>query len=363
MPGLRETLEAAVLEQETSGDGESAASPSPATPPPPPAEPPAGDEEGREDFPHEGGDDDPGKVVQEPAQAKAPAPAAAVTTPAPGPKDEPPKAWKAATRAHWAALPPEIKAEVTRRESEMARVFGENAQARELHKNFNEVIRPYEARIRATGNTPLNAINELFKADHILSFAPMHQRAKLMAVLIKDYGIDIKALDSAIAGEPEADPVATRVEQIVRQQLGPFQEYVNRQQQVDNFREQALQAEAIKSVTSMGEDPKYPHFEQVRMDMADLVDLFAKRGVYLTPDQAYSRAVAMNPELAAQAAAQQQGEQQRQNARRANGRAHRALSASSSVSSSPSGTPRPGSSDRTSLRDTLEAAFDETLGR
>jgi hypothetical protein len=363
MAGLRESIEAAVLEQET-GD-------SPLTPPPPPSASPAsapaqdsaGDEPGGEELPHEEVGEGAAEPPPPPTQAKAPAPSVAVTAPAPGPKDEAPKSWKPATKAKWAGLDPEIKAEVHRREAEMVRSFGENAQARELHKNFSEVIRPYEGRIRATGHTPLQAINELFRCDHVLSFAPMAQRAKLMAVLIKDYGIDIRALDSAIAGEPDQDPVTTRVEQMVQQQLAPLREFLGQQQQTAKFREQALHQEAEKKVTDMASDSKYPHFETVREDMADLVDLFSARGVYLTPDQAYTRAVAMNPELAAQAAAQQQSRQQRQNANRANGRAHQALRASSSVSSSPSGTPGPGSSSPPSLRDTIEAAFDETLGR
>lgn len=336
---VRSALEAAVEEYEKTE----------ATPPPePPAEKPAEPEE------------KPEESEEKPEETKD-----EVTSPAPPPEgDAAPKSWKASTRAKWDKLDPEIKAEVRRRESDMTRAFGENAQARELQKQFNEMVRPFEARIRATGYSPVEMVNELFKADYILSTAPMGQRAQYMAKLIKDYSVDIRALDDALAGEPTADPVAARVDQLLQQRLSPIQQFVVQQQQVEQLREQALAKQASDEIEAMSTDPKYPYFEQVREDMADIFDLSSKRGVYLTPAQAYTRAVAMNPELSAQAATQQQAEQRRQQAQKQNGRAQQAMLASSSVPSSPSGTPKPGSSaNSSSLRDTIEAAMNDVIGR
>lgn len=283
--------------------------------------------------------------------------------PLPPEGDVAPKSWKATTRTKWATLDPEIKAEVRRRESEMTRAFGENAQARELHKNFYEAVRPFEARIRSMGGNPLHLVGELFKADHILSTAPPTQRAQYMAQLIKEYAVDIDELDSALAGTAPADPVAARVEQLLQQRMAPLQQFLAHQQQTEQQRQQEVQAQAQAEVESMAVDPKYPHFNDVREDMADIIDLAARRGIYLTPAQAYSKAVAMNPELGAQLASQQQAEQQRQQALKLNGKAQRALAASSSVASSPSGTPGSSGSGQSSLRDTIEASFNDVLGR
>ena len=41
------------------------------------------------------------------------------------------------------------------------------------------------------------------------------------------------------------------------------------------------------TVERMAQDPAFPHFEAVRQDMADVIDISAKRGVYLTLEQAY----------------------------------------------------------------------------
>jgi hypothetical protein len=112
----------------------------------------------------------------------------------------------------------------------------------------------------------------------------------------------------------------------------------------------------------MEADPKYPHFADLREDMADLIEISAKRGVYLSLDQAYSRAIAMNPDVSQQLAAQRDTEAKKAAAQTANARAQRALNASKSVGGAPTGAPS-GSSPATDRRATIAAAFDAAGGR
>jgi len=278
--------------------------------------------------------------------------------------DSAPKSWKPNAQSKWAGVDPEIRAEVHRREKEVSRVFGETNGIREHVKQFSETIRPFEARIRSSGMQPLELVGELLKSDYILSSAPAVARAEFMASLIKQYGVDIRALDSALAGEKVEDPVTSRVEALLAERLSPLQAFMNQQQQIARSQEQQILTEAASTIEAIATDSaKYPHYEAVRQDMADIIEMNARRNVYLTPDQAYTRAVAMNPEWGAQAALQVNNGRQLQQARDLNSRAQRALNASSSTSGAPGGSPVGGVNTSSSLRDTIEAAFNQVAGR
>ena len=303
-----------------------------------------------------------------PAPAKAPA-AAPGAAPAPDggpehpfPVDKPPQSWRSPARAKWDKVDPEIQQEVMKRERETTRVLGEAAQARHLANQFNQTVQPYQARINSLGVTPVAAVGELLKADYILSTAPKAQRAQAMAKLINDYGVDIVELDNALAGKAPADPVDDRVERLLAQRLAPLQQFLTAQQQREQEQERNSMGQITQTVETMAVDPKYPHFEDVRQDMADVIDLAAKRGLYLSLEQAYNRAVAMNPEVSAQVAARQATDARSAAALAANAKAQKALGASVSVGGAPGGAPS-GASGAIDRRSVIEAAFDQIGGR
>ena len=139
------------------------------------------------------------------AEPAAPAPAEPPTTSA-APKDEapekveddnepkfsvdrPPQSWRAPQKAKWAALDPEVRQEVIRREREVTKVLGDTAQARKVANEFHQVVQPFAARFQALNVNPIQAVQELLKADYVLTSAPRVQKAQYMAKLIKDYDI------------------------------------------------------------------------------------------------------------------------------------------------------------------------------
>lgn len=273
-----------------------------------------------------------------------------------------PQSWRPAQKAKWATLDPDVRQEVMRRERDISRTLGETAQARQLANQFQQAVQPFMARIQSNGITPVQAVNELLKADHILSTSPPPQRAQYMAKLIKDYGVDIRALDDALAGTVQVDPVQSTVEKLVEQRLAPFQQYIQ-QQELAKQQAAAQQAQQTQmTIERMAQDPVFPYFQDVRQDMADVIDLSAKRGVFLSLEQAYHKAVAMNPEINQALASQQATDAKKAAAQTANARAQRALNASKSVGGAPVGAISgvPVGADR---RAALEAAFSAVEGR
>lgn len=269
--------------------------------------------------------------------------------------EPPPQSWKPALKAKWSSLEPELRQEIIRRERDILREFGVSSHARKLANDLQEVTRPYEGRMRALNVTPIQAVGELLKADYTLSTAPPTQKAQFMAKLIKDYGVDIAELDSALAGQ-QADPTTSRVEQLLQQQLAPVQQFMQQQQQTLEAERQAREQAAIAEIQQMANDHvKYPYFETVRNDMADLIDLNARHGIQLSLADAYAKAVQINPETAPLVRTQTKQVQVQNN------RAKKAIQASASVKGAPAGSPTTKGSD--SLRDTIEAAFAQVEGR
>ena len=265
--------------------------------------------------------------------------------------DRAPASWKKEAKGEWAALPLQARQEIHRREMEVQRVLNETAPIRQEVQQFRETVTPYMARIQSLGVTPHQAVGELLKADYALATGTPAQKAQFIDKLLQDYGVDINELDSAIARrlgggqqqsqQPAFDP--SQITQLVQQQLSQALAPIYQQRQQE---QQQIIQNAEMTVEQMALDPKYPHFETVRQDMADLMEINARRGIYISVQEAYNKATGMNPELSAM-----------QQATQLNQRAQRAAAAAASVSGSPVGGGNQVHSSEGNLRADLEAAF------
>lgn len=250
--------------------------------------------------------------------------------------DRAPVSWTGKAKGDYNSLPLHVRQQIHKRDIEVERVLQETAPVRQIAKEFQDTVSPYMARINGFGVSPAQAVGELLKADYALASAPPQKSAALMAKLIKDYGIDLKMLDGALTGlyggetppgttTPQGDPgMAEQIRNQVLQELSPVLTFAQQQkkQQQDNFVTQQNEARSV--VETMSLDPKYPHFEEVRMDMADIIEMNAKRNVVISPEEAYNKAVIMNPNVADKVLATNKHED-----------AQKALNASSSVTGSP----------------------------
>jgi hypothetical protein len=132
---------------------------------------------------------------------QAPAPGTQASTPAP--KYKAPQSWKPELREKWGGLPPELQEEIDRRERDHAKNLQEMAQVRQWHQQLQQTISPYQAMLRARGQNPVEAIGSALQTVYALESAPQHLRAREAAKLIRTLGVDIEALDAALAGEEQ----------------------------------------------------------------------------------------------------------------------------------------------------------------
>lgn len=293
-----------------------------------------------------------------PAAPKPPTPEAAIATPAPEAPKAPvqpelraPQSWKPQAREHWQKLPPEVQQEVVRREREAAIAIQQAAPARQLAEDFQRMLEPYRALLT---DEPLKVVGGLLQTAAQLQTAPPAHKARLVANIIQSYGVPVDALAAALeggqGGAPQAAPAHVDPANLAAQVRQQVMQDLQRQRQAAEA--QKAQSEVEAFVQSAPE-----FLEDVREDMADLMEVASRRGQTLSIQDAYTRALKMHPEVSrvleqrqrAQAATAQQAATQK------------ARAAASSVRTQPaSGPSAPKPAD---LRSALEQAWDEASGR
>jgi len=285
---------------------------------------------------------------------------------APDPRiDRAPQSWKGDAKKVWTELPLNVRQEVVRRERETSRVLQETAEVRQRAETIQNTLAPHMDRINAMyqGN-PITAINNLLGVERVLVSGDPAAKVNLVANMIKHFGIDLVSLDRALVGEPMTPEVQQQssIEKLLEQKLAPFQQFIQNQQQ----REQQLRAqheqELAHTVESMATDPNFPYFNEVRADMADIIEMGSRRGIVISLEQAYARAVRMNDETYQASSGRESSQAATQAALQAHQAAQRAKGAAVSVSGSPS-MPGGNSGNPQDLRGTISSLLGETGNR
>jgi hypothetical protein len=240
----------------------------------------AADEAGHGASAPEAGATPAGVATTPPVGQPVPEPVAAV---------KPPQSWKPAAREHWASLPPAVQAEIARREGETSKVLSETGEARKFRETFQQAVAPYEAMLRSEGSDPVQAVSSLLETARQLKSGSPQQKAAMVAQIVRGYNVPIDALDAQLAGQPyqgqQQQPMQDpRVDQLFAQMEQAKQQRVQQEAQ-----------QADEAVTTFGADKEF--FDDVREDMADIIEIAEKRGQKMDLEVAYKRAIGMNEEI------------------------------------------------------------------
>ena len=153
-------------------------------------------------------------------------------------------------------------------------------------RQLTEAIGPFVPELQAQGIHPVAWINNLGRAHMILSKAPYDQKVQMFHRLAADYGIQLNSDSLQMPEQAYVDPY----QQQLMQQLQATQQQV---QQLSAIREQEENARLTQEISRVSSDKeRFPHFEMVREDMAQLLE----RGLAQDLESAYAKAVRMNDE-------------------------------------------------------------------
>ena len=257
-----------------------------------------------------------------------------------------PAQWKPAVREKWNALPREVQEEVLRREGDSMRLIGSVGPKLRMADELQSHIAPFSQALQTNGVSPSAFVHDVFASIRSLAHGDDRLKAETVANIVQAYGVDVRALDQVLTGRIQAPPevlearmATARANAVIRQQSAGV--------------EYQTQLEAEKSVVGFAADPKHEFLDDVRNQMADLIEL----GHAKTLEDAYQSAVWSNPatrQILLTREAQSRAAMK-------NNRANAARRASSSVRGAPGvpGAALAGAAGGGSLRETLEAAFDD----
>jgi len=153
-------------------------------------------------------------------------------------------------------------------------------------RELTQALGQFAPELQAQGIHPVAWINNLGRAHMILSKAPYEQKVQLFHRLAQDYGIQLNQNAVQMPEQQYVDPY----QQQLMQQLQATQQQV---QQLSAIREQEENARLNQEISRVSSDKeRFPHFEMVREDMAQLLE----RGLAQDLESAYAKAVRMNDE-------------------------------------------------------------------
>lgn len=273
-----------------------------------------------------------------------------------------PASWTPKAREAWQKLPQEAQAEVMKREKEINRVLQESSQARSAVTELNNVLAPYKEGLIASGvHNPIQQVGNLLAVESRLRQGNQTEKALTVANLIKSYGIDIGELDNVLSNQgygqqqqPQQNGSNPDIERLIAERMAPVNQFLQQQNQQKQWQEQQERQQATQTVESFSQGAEF--INDVRMDMADLLDMASARGQSMTIQEAYNKACAIHPEISG--IMKQREEQQRlmgtQNAMQ------RKRTAASSISGRQSGPTSGRGND--SLRGSIEDAWDAIAG-
>jgi hypothetical protein len=153
-------------------------------------------------------------------------------------------------------------------------------------RQLTEAIGQFTPELQKHGIHPVAWINNLGRAHYTLVNGSYEQKIQAFNRLAQDYGIQLNSDSLQMPQQAYVDPY----QQQLMQQLQVTQQQVQQLSAIREQEENARLNQEIQRVSSNKE--RFPHFEMVREDMAQLLE----RGLAQDLESAYAKAVRMNDE-------------------------------------------------------------------
>ena len=265
----------------------------------------------------------------------------------------PPASWKKDFHEVWQKADPKMQEYAWQREEQMRAGVEPLLSKAQFADAMQEAIQPYMNTIQGLGLQPEKAVAALMEADHKLRTSDPQTKMQYFMQLAQSYGINLGAMQPQAPGAAPmqatgVDPMVYQLQNELNQVRGEVMGWKQQQEMMEN---QTLLNEINQFSL------KADHFEDVRPTMIQLL----QSGVAQTLDEAYDKAIRLDPDLFEQTLKAKQAEEAAKQAKEANRAAKTARAAAVSVrSATPGANTAPKAANRRAL---LEEAFSETETR
>ena len=209
---------------------------------------------------------------------------------------KPPVGLSLEAREVWNDVPDAVKADIARRERDYEAGIEKHRVATQRVSAMDRSLQPYQQYLQMNGGAG-EALQGLLQTGSSLQMGSPTQKAQVVANLIKQFGVDIKSLDSMLVGEaPTAESQQqNQMEQMLNQRLGPMQQQLEGYQQREQQQQQQAQGQVAQEVSNFGANNEF--YNDVRADMADLLDMASNRQREMSMQEAYNLACANHPQI------------------------------------------------------------------
>ena len=215
-----------------------------------------------------------------------------------GADDFAPKSLSATAREAWRDTPAAMKSEITKREQDFAQGIQKYAESAKRAESMDRSLQPYQQYMQMNGG-PAQSLQTLLQTGSGLQMGTPVQKAEIVANIIAQYGIDIQTLDGMLSGNgvPQEVQQQNQMEQMFNQRLGPMQQQLNQYQQREQYEQQQAAGAVQTELSSFSQSRDNEFYADVRMQMADIMDLASNRGQNMGLKEAYDTACQLNPEI------------------------------------------------------------------
>jgi hypothetical protein len=257
-----------------------------------------------------------------------------------------PRYLKKEYRDAWKNWPSEVREYITGREKEIHEGFSKREKDVQFANKFRQVFSPYEPYVRSRGvEEPLEAVEFLLRAEYNLRHGTPEVKQRTFLALANDCGVNVESLQAPQPlYSPEVQALNERLARLESEKQAS-QEWAARQ------REQTFLGELQR----FNDDPNtYPHFPEVRNDMAQLLE----KGYAKDLSEAYEKAVWLNPVTRSATEDKIRKEAEGKVLSAAKSKADAARKAAASIVGSHARTGTSAAASGGSLRDDLSRAWD-----
>lgn len=204
--------------------------------------------------------------------------------------NRPPSTWTPEAKSIWKDLPPRARQEILKREEDGMRGVSQMRERASYGERLQQIINPYTPLISAQGSTPEQTIQSLLNTAYRLNTASPKEKAELLLETAKRYGADM-----SVFGNPQAVTAASPADSKIREleeKLARFEQSTVQVKQTEAMNK----IEAFANAENESGELKYPYFENVRNQMAVLIEAAHHEGRTLSLEEAYDAAVWSHPD-------------------------------------------------------------------
>lgn len=217
-----------------------------------------------------------------------------------------PATWSPAAKAEWANLSPSIKAEINRREQEVARTFSRHDEERQLGNQLGTIYQQNLDFFQRAQVHPLKLMNDYIGISKILGGSDINAKAELLFHAARTNGIDLRRLAmmdgkgplTGAPGQPQANGQIQQqmpIPPVVQQALTRIETFEQNQARQAQEQEQRLQQETYDEITQFRSLPESRFFDAVQPYMVALL----QGGQASNLKDAYEQAVWARPDIRA----------------------------------------------------------------